>query len=196
MKRRSFLQLLGLLTTTTLTAGLQEVQAGLFRSPVSTNRLRPPGAVAESLFIGKCIRCGRCVESCPYHCITLLDIRHGVYAGTPLIQAEIIPCYLCMRCVQVCPTGSLRPVAQDATRMGRAVINRFTCAAWSGIALCRTCYDVCPFKGKAIVLSELMPIVITEACTGCGLCTHACPITPSAERKAINIEPLEMEAPL
>lgn len=190
MKRRSFLKLLGVLTTTTLTTGLHEVQAGLFRSPVTTNRLRPPGAVPEAMFAGKCIRCGRCVESCPYRCIKLLDIRHGVFAGTPLIAVADIPCYLCMRCVNVCPTGSLQPVAQEATRMGRAVINKFTCGAWSGLALCRTCYDVCPFKGRAIVLQELMPIVLRESCTGCGLCTHACPITAADQSKAINIEPL------
>lgn len=190
MKRRSFLKLLGVLTTTTLTTGLHEVQAGLFRSPVTTNRLRPPGAVPEAMFAGKCIRCGRCVESCPYRCIKLLDIRHGVFAGTPLIAVADIPCYLCMRCVHVCPTGSLQPVAQEATRMGRAVINKFTCGAWSGLALCRTCYDVCPFKGRAIVLQELMPIVLRESCTGCGLCTHACPITAADQSKAINIEPL------
>lgn len=177
------------MTTTSVTAGLGDVQAGLFRSPVNTNRLRPPGAVAEELFVGKCIRCGRCVESCPYRCIFLLDIRHGVHAGTPLIAVEEVPCSLCMRCVQVCPSGSLRPLAQQETRMGTAVINSFTCAAWSGLALCRTCYDICPFKGEAIVLNALMPVVRREACTGCGLCTHACPITSADHLKAINIEP-------
>lgn len=190
MKRRSFLKLLGLLTTTALTAGLRDVQAGLFRSPVTTNRLRPPGAVAEELFVCLCIRCGRCVESCPYHCIYPLDIRQGVYAGTPMIAVENSPCFLCMRCVVVCPTGSLRPVSKAATRMGIAVINTFTCAAWSGMALCRTCYDVCPFKGQAIILEKLMPVVQRDACTGCGICTHACPITAPDGLKAINIEPL------
>nr|WP_320012105.1 4Fe-4S dicluster domain-containing protein [uncultured Desulfobulbus sp.] len=193
MKRRSFLQLLALSVSTTLKDPFARAQASLFTSPRTTNRLRPPGAVDEEFFVGKCIRCGRCVESCPYHAIFMLDIRHGVHAGTPLLAVDAIPCYLCMRCVTVCPTGSLQPVAQKETRMGMAIINTFICAAWSGVALCRTCYDVCPFKGQALDLNELKPLVNREYCTGCGLCTHACPITGQHGLKAINIEPLSRE---
>lgn len=189
MKRRAFCTLLGALATAAFWPGVGACRAILFGSPITTNRLRPPGAVTEELFTGRCIRCGRCVESCPYRCIELLDIRHGLHAGTPLIAVEQIPCYLCMKCVQVCPTGTLRPVAQEATRMGTAVVDTFACVAWSDLALCRTCYDVCPFKGGAIVLDELKPKVVPDACTGCGLCTHGCPITTDKGLKAINITP-------
>ena len=192
MNRRRLLHLLGSLAALSAFARTEDAAAGLLASPVSTNRLRPPGAVGEDLFVGKCIRCGRCVESCPYHCIIPLDIRHGLHAGTPLISVENIPCYLCMQCVSVCPTGSLNKVAQDGVRMGTAVINTFTCAAWSGIALCRTCYDICPFKGRAITLNELMPVVNGSQCTGCGMCTHACPITSQDGRKAVNVEPIRI----
>ena len=189
MKRREFLQWLGSVTAASAMFGTEAGQAAWFNSPVATNRLRPPGAVPEEEFIGRCIRCGRCIESCPYRCIVMLDIRQGLHAGTPLIAVEQIPCYLCMKCVAVCPTGSLRRVSQEATRMGVAVINTFTCAAWAGVALCRTCYDVCPFKGRAIILQELLPKVLPDACTGCGLCTHACPVTADSGLKAVNIEP-------
>ena len=189
MKRRQLLRLLGVLAASSVLGDADEAGAGLFASPVTTNRLRPPGAVDEEQFAGTCIRCGRCVESCPYRCIRLLDIRHGVHAGTPLIAVERIPCYLCMKCVTVCPTGALTRVRQADTRMGIARINRFTCAAWAGVALCRTCYDICPFKGRAIVLEQLLPVVAAEACTGCGLCTHACPVTVEDGARAINIEP-------
>lgn len=164
----------------------RRAEAGILRSPVKRNHLRPPGAVPEEIFAGKCIRCGRCAEVCSYRSIRILDIHYGVYAGTPLIEVEKIPCYLCMKCVEVCPTGTLRPVSQEEVRMGVAVINKRRCVTWLGQALCRTCYNVCPFKEKAIHLDQLRPVVDERFCTGCGLCTHGCPLTP----KAINIEPI------
>ena len=189
MKRRTFLQLLAS-GIAWLGADPSSVRAALVASPVATNRLRPPGAVAEELFAAKCIRCGRCVEVCPYRSIVMLDIRDGIHAGTPLIEAEKIPCYLCMKCVEVCPTGSLTRVSQAATRMGLAIINTFTCLAYEGITLCRTCYDKCPFVEKAIRLEQLKPVIDESHCTGCGICTNACPVTSADGRKAINIEPL------
>lgn len=189
MKRRSFLQAAGagLASLTLLPAA---ARAGLLKSPVKVNRLRPPGAVPEEIFPAKCIRCGRCVEVCPYRCIKMLDIRDGIHAGTPLIEVEEIPCYLCMKCVDVCPTGSLKRVSQKQTRMGLAIINRFKCAAWEGTTLCRTCYDKCPFMEKAIRLDKLKPVIDENHCTGCGLCTNACPITLEDGTKAVNVEPI------
>ena len=192
MKRRTFLQLFGEGTACVALLPLlaQPTAASILRSPVTTNQLRPPGAVPEELFPAKCIRCGRCVEVCPYRSIKMLDIRSGLHAGTPLIEVENIPCYLCMKCVDVCPTGSLQRIKQAETRMGLAVIDKFNCAAWVGMTLCRTCYDKCPFPEKAIRLDQLRPVVDQDACTGCGLCTYACPVTTEAGNKAINIEPL------
>lgn len=189
MKRRVFLKALG--TGITFLGILpSHAPAQLLGTPLKTNRLRPPGAVPEENFAAKCIRCGRCVEVCPYHSIRMLDIRFGINAGTPLIEAEKIPCYLCMKCVDVCPTGSLQRIEQAETRMGLAIINKFHCAAWIGTTLCRTCYDKCPYPEQAIRLEQLKPIVDEAACTGCGLCTHACPVTNVDGDKAVNIEPL------
>lgn len=188
MKRRSFLKALG--SGAALLTFSNPASAKLLANPLGTNRLRPPGAVPEEIFPAKCIRCGRCVEVCPYRTIRMLDIRAGVNAGTPLVEAEKIPCYLCMKCVDVCPTGSLRRVSQEDTRMGLAIINTFHCVSWNGKTLCRTCYDKCPFQEKAIRLEQLRPVVDETGCTGCGLCTHACPITTADRKKAINIEPL------
>ncbi len=189
MKRRHFLiTLSSVAITLPFTTSSSAVQ--FISNPLDTNRLRPPGAVPEENFPAKCIRCGRCVEVCPYRSIRMLDIRSGIHAGTPLIEAEKVPCYLCMKCVDVCPTGSLKRVTQSETRMGLAIINTFECVTWSEKTLCRTCYDKCPFPQKAIRLEQLKPVIDASACTGCGLCTHACPITTAKGRKAINIEPL------
>ena len=189
MKRRSLLTAL-LSAFSLLTIYASRSHAKILDSPVGTNRLRPPGAVPEEIFPAKCIRCGRCVEVCPYRSIRMLDIRAGVHAGTPLVEAELIPCYLCMKCVDVCPTGSLTRVSQEDTRMGLALVDKFNCAAWIGTTLCRTCYDKCPFPEKAIRLDQLKPVVKTDHCTGCGLCTNTCPITLESGLKAINIEPI------
>lgn len=196
MTRRQFLRLV--VTGVAVLAGeacsSPAGSATLVASPVATNRLRPPGAVAEKIFPAKCIRCGRCVEVCPYRTIIMLDIRDGIHAGTPLVEAEKVPCYLCMKCVEVCPTGSLLPIRQQETRMGLAVINTFTCYTYTGVSLCRTCYDKCPFVEKAIRLDQLRPVVNENHCTGCGICTHACPVTDSYGLKAINVEPVYADA--
>ncbi|MEN8140696.1 MAG: 4Fe-4S dicluster domain-containing protein [Thermodesulfobacteriota bacterium] len=192
MKRRFFLKSLAGLALLLGEAG--RAPAAIFASPLTSNRLRPPGAVSEEEFVGKCIRCGRCVEVCPYRCITPLDIRHGVQAGTPLINVVEIPCYLCMKCVKVCPTGTLADIDQQQTRMGLAILNRHLCFNWQGMTMCRTCYDVCPFKEQAIRLDELRPLVIEESCVGCGICVHSCPISAADGSKAINVVPLARES--
>ncbi len=162
----------------------------LKESPLRTDRLRPPGAVREEDFAGHCIRCGRCVEVCPYHCVVPLDVRDGVNAGTPVVNVREVPCYLCMKCTDVCPTGALKPLPLEDTRMGLAIIDKDACAAWNGTALCRTCYSVCPLRDKAIVFDEMLPRVVDDVCTGCGVCVNACPVVQNDQgQKAIRVEP-------
>ncbi|MDY0190143.1 MAG: 4Fe-4S dicluster domain-containing protein [Desulfuromonas sp.] len=186
--RRAFLK--GMLVSLSLLPATASARQR-YSTPLTTNRLRPPGAVSEEHFVGNCIRCGRCVEVCPYRCIRPLDLRAGVNAGTPMIDVEQIPCYLCMKCVDVCPTGALRKVSQEQTRMGVAVVDIYSCVSWQEKILCRTCYSVCPFMDRAIKLEQFKPVIDERFCTGCGLCTHACPISQEAgSGKAINIEPI------
>ncbi len=188
MNRRRFLQLLSMSTMAFAYPGASK--ASIFRSPVRVNLLRPPGAVPEEIFPSKCIRCGRCVEVCPYKSIIPLDVRYGVHAGTPAVFVEDVPCYLCMKCVEVCPTGTLRRISMRETRMGLAEIKKHVCITWRDEALCRTCYNVCPLKQQAIVLDQLRPVVIEEVCTGCGICVHGCPVRGEEGGKAINIHPI------
>ena len=187
--RRRFLRLLASGMVMALTPAAS-VQGSLLDSPVGVNLLRPPGAVEEELFPAKCIRCGRCVEVCPYRSIVPLDARYGVHAGTPAVFVAKIPCYLCMKCVEVCPTGTLRRMTLKETRMGLAEIDKHVCVTWRDEGLCRTCYNVCPLKEEAIKLDELRPYIVEEACTGCGICVHGCPVAGDRGRKAVNIHPI------
>jgi ferredoxin-type protein NapG len=85
---------------------------GMIFSPYvrgSENRLRPPGAVAEDKFLALCIKCGQCLQVCPYHSIKLSDMAKGHGLGTPYIDANERACYACkaVPCVLACPSGAL-----------------------------------------------------------------------------------------
>lgn len=99
--------------------------------------LRPPGAVKEEDFLSTCIKCGQCIQVCPYHTLSFLDIGKGHSVGTPFVNARERGCYLCdlLPCVLACPSGALDhhvSVAQDVA-MGVAFLKRpDTCLAMRG----------------------------------------------------------------
>ena len=161
--------------------------------------LRPPGAVSEKQFIASCIKCGMCVQACPYDSLVLAEPGSGRPVGTPYFVPRNIPCYMCkdIPCVPACPTGSLDSTLVsgkdeegnlklniDLAKMGLAIIDRETCIAYAGIQ-CDACYRVCPLIDRAISVEYLRntrtgkhaigaPVVHSEFCTGCGLCEKAC----------------------
>lgn len=102
---------------------------GVAFSPVGAraeNRLRPPGAVDEKEFLALCIKCGQCLQVCPYHSIELADFGKGYGVGTPYIDANVRGCYACeaVPCVLACPSGALDHHTEKATdiKMGIAVL--------------------------------------------------------------------------
>lgn len=102
---------------------------GMVFSPMGVkaeNRLRPPGAVDEKEFLALCIKCGQCLQVCPYHSIELADFGKGHGVGTPYIDANIRGCYACeaVPCVLACPSGALDHHTEKATdiKMGIAVL--------------------------------------------------------------------------
>ena len=177
-----------------------------FKHSFVKNRMRPPGAVGEKLFTERCIRCARCIAVCPYKCIARSALDDGINVGSPYIYATQKGCCLCMRCPPVCPTGALdNKVTEPAeARMGIAVVNEKTClnhiyandetrGFTDGNALyCNTCYNVCPLQGKAIILKNLVIPVITDQCTGCGICVERCPANP----RSVDIIPSGMAVPI
>ncbi len=165
--------------------------------------LRPPGALPEPAFLAACIRCGQCVQACPYQTLKLAKWRDKAPLGTPYFEARLTPCEMCddIPCQQVCPTSALsQPLANiDAARMGLAVlIDQESCLNWQGLR-CDVCYRVCPLLDSAITLelqrnertghhAKFIPTVHSEACTGCGKCEQAC-VLPEA---AIKVLPLSL----
>ncbi|MDO4627360.1 MAG: ferredoxin-type protein NapG [Pasteurellaceae bacterium] len=175
-----------------LLLGLQQKQS-LAREGVA---LRPPFALADDQkFAAACIRCGQCVEACPYDMLHLASLLSPMEAGTPYFIARDKPCEMCsdIPCARACPSGALDALAQDInqSRMGLAVLlDHETCLNWQGLR-CDVCYRVCPLIDKAITLDMqrndrtgkhalFIPTVHSDACTGCGKCEQACVLDEAA----------------
>ena len=152
--------------------------------------LRPPGAADEADFRARCIKCGRCVEACPYQAIRVARGPAGADVGTPVIDARAQACRLCVDfpCIAACPTEALHSLeAREDARMGCAVIKRDLCIAVRGMR-CEVCYRACPFIDSAISIDASVregdaihavfePIVDPNTCTGCGLCVQRCVVS-------------------
>lgn len=170
--------------------------------------LRPPGALADDEFLQACIKCGKCVEACPYDSLKLATVGEDKGLGTPFFEPREIPCYLCTNypCIKACPSGALivdnitkdsEPANIENSRMGLAVVHKESCIAFSGIQ-CDVCYRACPLMGKAITLEKekneftgkhanLKPIVNSDYCTGCGICEQVCVV----EKASIFVLPID-----
>jgi len=161
------------------------------------DRIRPPGALREPEFLEACIRCGLCVQACPYDVLHLAAAGDGIAAGTPYFRARTDACRMCadIPCVPACPTGALDPLLVDITRarMGTAHLSApERCMSYSGAGFCRACYQACPLADRAIRMQYgrtegggfFRPVVDSDHCTGCGLCEQACIVD---DRAAITV---------
>ncbi len=195
LNRREFLK--NALATGTTAAGCAAA-AGIVSSgnPSSAHPLRPPGAVPESEFASRCIRCLRCVEACPNQAIIPLDDSLGRHRqNTPMVQARRQACMLCdridgeyLKCTAACPTGALQLVRRDPEEiqqkvaMGTAEIDRALCYSYNNWS-CGACYFACPFQGQALTRGMWeRPEVNPDVCVGCGSCERACIKYPQAIR--------------
>lgn len=170
--------------------------------------LRPPAAIKEDDFLATCIKCGMCVEACPFDTLQLAKPGDNKPIGTPFFTPRDVPCYMCpdIPCVPVCPTGALDEESVttegeldiNVADMGVAVIDDENCIAFWGIQ-CDACYRACPLLGEAISIEYsknertgkhalMKPVVHADVCTGCGLCEKAC----VTEKAAIFVLPREV----
>jgi formate hydrogenlyase subunit 6/NADH:ubiquinone oxidoreductase subunit I len=98
------------------------------------------------------------------------------------------------------PTPRLSLEEKHQAVIGKAEIDRDRCIPWADQQNCLVCQEMCPLPEKAIELKEatvtnsegyettvFLPEVITERCTGCGICEHQCPLRGEA---AIRVYPV------
>ncbi len=137
--------------------------------PPRTDWLRPPGAVAETLFLERCTRCGDCAKVCPPGAIVTDPAN-----ATPVIFPSETACELCddTPCIAACATEALLPVESvSAVRMGVAVVSHRVCTAGQG---CHACVSKCPTDALAMDFEALRLVVTAQRCVGCGMCEHIC----------------------
>ena len=151
---------------------------------------RPPGIQAEGDFMSRCIKCGKCIESCRYAAIKPAGPLTGSAAGTPCITPREQACLLCgdFPCVNSCPTGALRNVVDKRDpHMGYARIDEQVCIAFQGYR-CEVCYRACPLIDEAMTIefqsmendeihAKFIPTVHKHSCAGCGRCVERCVVS-------------------
>ncbi|WP_305043348.1 4Fe-4S binding protein [Geoalkalibacter sp.] len=192
---------------------LTSLTAGLVLAPVAGGTpavwqrhsylLRPPGAVEESEFQRRCIRCGECMKVCIGGALhpALLDAGPlGLW--TPVLVPRIGYCeYNCTLCGQVCPTGAIRRLSLEEkhkTVIGIAYFDQNRCIPFARGEECLVCEEHCPTGEKAIVFDVRpvrvgeeerlikLPRVVRNRCIGCGICETRCPVAGVSPVRVTN----------
>ena len=172
--------------------------------------VRPPGGQDYGLLLGRCVRCGRCVEACPERAIAMTNVEDGLLTQRmPQMEFKSGYCTWCKDdggiplCVQACGTAALElPAGATAenTILGLAEVDSETCLAYRDTG-CRECFDACPYE--AIEMNEHdHPVVVVDRCNGCGACEAACvslqnaSISSASNERAIVVRALDASGAL
>ncbi|MCP3876298.1 MAG: 4Fe-4S dicluster domain-containing protein [Desulfobacteraceae bacterium] len=198
--RRQFVStgLIGAGTAVMSLTGLNSLYGKPGEGQVGTPGLvRPPGAVMETNFLSRCVRCGECMVACPTNTLQPIWLKAGFSAMfSPAITPRRGFCDPhCHECGNVCPTNAINPIeTSDRTwaKTGTAKIFRQACLAWEFNKSCMVCDEVCPYDAIEFEKEKNNPVpvphVIENKCAGCGYCEHFCPVRNKA---AIVVTPMD-----
>lgn len=153
----------------------------------------PPGAVDLDEFQSHCTACQLCVNECPTHALVPGFLQLGILGfQQPVFDFSRAYCeYECNRCTQLCPTGALTPLdlaVKKTTRIGLAHFFKGHCVVHTEGNECGACIEHCPTMAVTGIAYRsdrpelLLPHVNPALCIGCGICQHACPVSPEAIR--------------
>lgn len=141
----------------------------------------PPGVTADS--IRECSGCGACSDACP---TKIISMRSGI----PIVDFQLGECIFCGKCAERCPERVFP--SEPATKFSTQASIGDGCLAVNFVD-CQACRDVCPpaaIRFRLRIGGPFVPVLDSEACTGCGACVSVCPtasvsMTPRA-REAID----------
>lgn len=134
---------------------------------------RPPWAIAEWAFVGRCDACQACIGACVEGLLRQGD------DGRPETDFRYGGCDFCGACADACPDGALRRDLRHSAQAFRfSIAIGADCLAQAGEE-CRTCQEFC--DNFAIQFApqpdgQRGPTVSVAACSGCGACVGPCPV--------------------
>ncbi len=157
--------------------------------------IRPPGAVDETEFLHRCVKCGECMKVCIKNAIQPTLMEAGLEGfWTPYLRMQQGYCeFNCTLCGQVCPTQAIKKLTLEEkhqTKIGLAFFDKNRCIPYSQGHNCIVCEEVCPTPKKAIWFEEVevldsagenrikvkQPHIDPHLCVGCGMCEFVCPL--------------------
>ncbi len=83
--------------------------------------IRPPGALDETEFLERCIKCGECMKVCTKNALHPTLMEAGIEGfWTPYLKMQLGYCeFNCTLCGQVCPTGAIRKLSMEQKAQGQ-----------------------------------------------------------------------------
>jgi ferredoxin len=162
--------------------------------PFPENIIRPPASVEPALFNFLCCRCGNCNKVCP----TGIIIPHTDFVNiiswmTPKIIFKSGYCLeTCNLCSQVCPSGSITLFdvkAKSQLFIGTAEVKREDCLLLNNKE-CVKCKESCKYNAIKFLPKDnnlnVIPVIDTKKCVGCGACAVICPASCIAVKPTVH----------